>query len=257
MKTWNSKKIQWIRLDEEITTDGINFIRIGSSNDGSLLEVLVTPSSTNLKSSRQKTLDPLQWEESWHKLTEGEEFQFFSIASRHVNDDLEILHILGISRSGHFLYFIRNDSQSRFGTSSTPPNLPIGESLFSHPILHMNINNNLEVLWLNNLSQISHAKRMESSNSWGETKTIPGIERFNLFSSILNKEKCIEVYGYLLHSDPSRLMFTRQKNPDALDWDQFREIAIDPGLKFHTIFLGLNSKEQVVIFVEDRETRKL
>ena len=90
-----NKWAPWISLENDSSSSKVFDLRIGSNNDGSLLEVWALSTQEPRKSRRQESLDPVKWEAKWQFSGDDWNFAEFDIASTHVGD-LEIFYTFGI-----------------------------------------------------------------------------------------------------------------------------------------------------------------
>jgi hypothetical protein len=249
-----SRWAPWISLESTSQDVSQRNISIGANNDGSLLEVFVEVDPFNIFSKRQLSLDPVKWEDNWIKVVQGGIFLDFDITSKHVNN-LEIMYGLGrtfFNNPRQFFYFTRDDDDERqWHEEKSPPNQGLTNIIDIQLI--SNVEKNIQAFGigytLNGQFQkdFIYYNRQINSN-WQEWIPIDRTRRISEFSVILNpNNKCIEIYAFPLE-DKSSILYTKQKTPNGTEWTAWQEINAEDPRRFENINVGVNSRNQIIIF---------
>lgn len=266
-----NKWADWIRLDNNRSSQQITDIRIGTNNDGNLLEVfaLEFDDQTNRLgervSRRLESLDPVKWETKWNLA--GEDFTFSEIEIASIpENNLEILVTFGMENQvlKHTLKAIRDD-HTRWGKlEQGTPNQPMQAKEIA-------IGNNtttgefhLFAIHVNDEGIYHSKKKKEEFLDEDEWKRI-GKKNFTKLSVIFNpNNNCMEIYAIETISEniTGRIWYTQQKESNSIEWEEWKEInpEREPGgpLHFDEIVVGLNStKKQIVIFARELRIGKL
>ena len=141
-----NKWAPWISLaNDSSSSSKVLDLRIGSNNDGSLLEVVALSTQEPRKSRRQESLDPVKWEAKWQFSGDDWNFAEFDITSTHVGD-LEIIYTFGIQTLNFGFRTSIRDDHSRWGRPDVTPTGGGPNGLRPiQPKLVMNAKNNLEL----------------------------------------------------------------------------------------------------------------
>ena len=109
----------------------------------------------------------------------------------------------------------------------------------------------------NNDFKIFHSKKQANSSEWKEWRPIHAI-KFTKFSVILNpNDNRIEIYA--IENGSMKIWYTKQKEPDSIDWQDWKEIKRDVGNpeRFDEIAVGINRKKQIIIFAREPRQGKI
>jgi hypothetical protein len=260
-----NKYAPWIKLDN-LPNHKVTDMRIGTNNDGSLLEVFGLDFDQQSGrqgarvSRRQESIDPVKWEEKWELASEDFTFSKIEIALKSFNN-LQILATFGNENKflNHTFKTIRDDN-TRWGRSENPAT---SEPLKAKEIaLGNNITTDKFDLFgtRSEDEKIYHSKQKNDyldPESWKIIGNIDDNLKFIKFSVIFNPNNDrLEIYA--ISTEGGRILYTKQEQPDSIEWEKWEEINkdIEPGdpEHFDEIVVGLNNKKQVIIFV--REQRK-